>query len=564
MRVNSEYSPAVTNPNSSPASGSSKPEVSAPNIDLSNLVNSAQVNVSKLSLPSALYEHLLPANFALSPDQDPSLEGVATNFVIHSENVLKLNFERAISVMETTKSLAQQSNDAHNTVRDMFAQMGQLDSKTDEDLTNSQNDIATRLGQLADNYTKYKPSKGIAIRAAFNVEMTTMEGDKIAISFSEKSFTSVMDNVKSGLGMQIEGEISEQEAEALGRLYQDIEKYIEESMGGAAGRYSMTAFDLSESFDSSVLSGFTIKSENGGMRSEFGYQIDLASRNQTMHVQMQGSGLEYEMDITTALDGSSNRKEKVLETLQKSLDEMNVDDMTAARANKFFLDSFDSMLSNEGTQAVERDPDLITAEFLNPFIQKRDVELGMVGLDQLSELPDYSFSLDMEHHGSNGKGHETTINMAQKTEMVLDGTGLHVKQEQTNKVDMYKYQMSWDRLAQREEHWELDEAKVIKASFKHNLDLMRHEVSGHREEMKSTTYYDHNYQKRIDTEKQKHSYRQVLEVFDARAKLTSQANNQIETAKFTKDGDKASVEVGRSRLVREYEQVLNFERKNKL
>lgn len=566
MRVNSESPPVVANTSTARAQGTSESKPEVPEINLTNIVNSAQVNLSELSLPKALYEHLLPSNFALSPDHDPSLEGVATNFIIHSENVLKINFDRAISAMETTKSLEQQSYDAHLTVRDMFSQMGQLDSKTDEALRKSQSDISTQLGLLADNYSKFKPSKGIAVRAAFNVEMTTMEGDKISISFSEKSFTSVMDNLKSGLGMTVEGDISEQEAQALGRLYEDIEKYIEETMSSANGRYSMSAFDLNESFDSSVLSGFKVSTEKATMKSEFGYQIDLANRTQSMHVNMQAGGdaLKYEMDITTALDGSANGKEKVLDTLQKSLDQMNVDDMTAAKVDQFILGSFDAMLSNEGSKAVERDPDLITAEFLNPFIQKRDVELGMVGLEPLSELPDYDFSLDIEHHGGNGKGHETSINMAQKTEMVLDGTGLHVKQEQTNKVDMYKYQMSWDRLAQREEYWELDEAKVIKASFKHNLDLMRHEVSGHRNETKSTIYYDHNYQKRIDTEEQKHTYSQLLQVFDARARLTSQAKNEVETAKHTKDGDKASVEIGRSRLVREYEQVLNFVHKNKL
>ncbi len=563
MRISSQSPTVKVNSDKEAASQNNS---SAANTNLSIEINSTKVNLSKASLPQELFKHLLPENYSQSLSEEPNMEQIAASFISYSDNELK-NTD-PFFLLEKGESLEVQSINAHKTVREIFTQLGQLDDETDKALQKSSADISVQLGVLTDNYRKFKPTKGNQEQAKFHVEMNTLEGDKVVISFGEKNYSSASNGLSYGLGMQIEGDISKQEAAAISRLYQDIENYIQQTLASDRRSYSTSPFDLSESFDSSVLSKFKIDTDYSEVRTEFSYQVDLNDNTRKLSTSRQGrSEISYNMDIESALDGSASDKEKVLETLEKSLQRMDVGGVNADRVNQFILGSLDSMLSTEENKSAEKEPvpepDSITVASLNQFIQKRDVELKLIGLEQFNEVPDYNFSLKSTQSAKSGNSHDSSVKMSQQTEMKLGARGLKAKQTQTNEVDIQRYQHSWNRLAQKTEHWILDEKKEVEATFNHSLELMKHQVSGHKNETLETSYFDKNYVQRIDVEKQKQTYSQTLQVLDEKAKLTTQQKDTAETINYVKEEHRAKVEIGRSRLVREYEQVLDFVRKSK-
>ena len=89
-----------------------------------------------------------------------------------------------------------------------------------------------------------------------------------------------------------------------------------------------------------------------------------------------------------------------------------------------------------------------TRKVVNQAINAMNTDLGGVGLELLSEIPDYSFSLDLAQFGK-AESHESSIDMSQQTETKVDALGIHVSQLQEFDVLMKKRRPSSDRQKQR-------------------------------------------------------------------------------------------------------------------
>ena len=362
MRVPGESQPKVTSSSDTRLETKSAENVSSSiSLSVGAIDNNSktQVSLSNMTLSDALLKEILPNNYSSQFTDSPSLNQVKTSFLMYSEQEIQKNIDSFDVLKKKARGLMEHSYQAHDKVRDMFKHLGKLDQPTQDILKRSESDIKRQLSELESNYSKIEPTKGIAFSSRFHVDITTQEGDKVSISFSNVAFPAIAEGEKPGLGMVIEGDLSEQEAAALLSLYEEISEHIEQGYLSSGRSFAIDTFDLGTSFDSSLLSGFDVYSEEGGMKSSLGYQIDFANMEQTFSSSMSLGGLilNYDMEIVTEIGESSEGKQGILEKLGGALQQMDVGGVMSNQVANFIIGSFDSLLtSNQHEAGASTDP----------------------------------------------------------------------------------------------------------------------------------------------------------------------------------------------------------------
>lgn len=526
--------------------------------------DTSNIKISKLDFEDSLAKALLPSNYTPKKNENGMYE-VHRSYLHLADQRMKTT-DSAEKLQSITDSLAFNSRQAHTKVRDMFGQLGDLTKETDSLLIQSEKYLYSELTALHNIHAeKYhdRTARNLKFMPSFEFEVTTQEGDKVTMKFgySMGVAASVYSNGVQ-LEVEVDGELSAEENKALSALYDEVGKYVEQTMTSDSTNFAVTAFDLAQGFDANLLSGFEVSTSKAGMNSNFSYEIDKENNQQRLKAGMglHGDVLNYNLDITTALSGkgSDKEKDKVLATLLSTLEKMDTGTFMDSQVNKFLTQTFASVLTN--TNPENKEPvDLAT---INQAIDKMSKRLEGHSLKGLSELADYQFSLKLSQL-SNLAYHESTIKMGQDTERKIDSLGQHVKQTKSLQATMYMMRTAVNTTKGHEVNWNLDKEQTTAVSVDNDNELTHHKISGHHRETLEKKEFVDNFLKHTFAQQVDSSFSQELEVLESTAKLTINERDEHKGGLYSRVGDKPKDTLAESRYVREYKQVLNFERKDR-
>lgn len=519
------------------------------------------VKISSLSFADSLAKELLPINYTPSQNKNGLYETHRSYLYLADQKMEES--KSAEKLQSITDSLVFNSRQAHTKVRDMFSQLGGLTEETDNLLLQSEKYLYSEIGALRNTHAEQYHSRTYhysAIQPSFEFEVTTQEGDKVTMKFGY-SFGSAGDLFSTGvqLEMQVEGELSAEESEALSALYAEVGKYAEQTLQSDRFDFALTAIDLDKGFDANLLSGFQIETGKADMVSSFSYEIDKENNTQQLQAEMwlAGDVLNYDLDITTALGGSGEGKEQVLASLINTLEKMDTGRYMDTQVNEFLTETFATMLSKTKSDEEEE----INLVNVNQAINKMSAKLEGHELAELSQLADYQFSLKISQL-SDRAYHESKIKMGQDTERNVDALGKHVSQTQSLDVTMFMMRFSVNSLKGHETNWRLDKEQTIDVTLDREDELKNHKISGHHKEDLEQKHFVDNYLKHTFAQQVNTSFSQELEVLEDAAKLTIEQRDEHKGGLYSRLGDKGKDTLAESRYLREYRQVMNFEKDN--
>lgn len=521
-------------------------------------MDSGNITISSVSFEDSLAKELLPANYRPSQNKNGLYETHRSYLYLADQKMEET--KSAEKLQSITDSLVFNSRQAHSKVRDMFTQLGGLTQETDSLLLQSEKYLYSEIGALRNTHAEQyheRTSKYLDLHPSFEFEVTTQEGDKVSMKFGYTlGATGHLYSTGVQLEMQVEGDLSAEENEALSALYEEVGKYVEQTMQSDRFDFAVTAFDLDKGFDAGVLSGFEVATGKTDMTSWFSYEIDNENNSQRLRAGMGLAGdiLNYDLDITTALGGSDQGKEQVLANLLNTLEKMDTGRYMDTQVNEFLTETFASMLSKTKS---DKEHEISIAD-VNQAIKKTSARLEGHELAELSQLADYQFSLKISQL-SDRAYHESTIKMSQDSERKVDALGKHVSQTNNLDVTMFMMRFSVNTLKGHETNWRLDKEQTLDVTLDRDNELKNHKISGHHKEELEQKYFVDNTLKHTFAQQVNSSFSQELEVLEDAAKLTIEEKDEHKGGLYSRIADNAKDTLAESRYIREYRQVINFE-----
>jgi hypothetical protein len=411
------------------ASGSQESVTKVKELDSSNVALS-KPNVEKLLADQLLLDAGGKSNFTISsyketkppiPDEPFYIQQQYVNNVDGNIEQLKSN-EGTEDLFNKVQHALQYSEAAHLTIADIFSSLGQLDNDTESYLVASQSYIENNLkNKLPAASAENKFAQGSSLfdlpGAGFigvTFEVETQEGDIITVTYQRNSSYGNEEGF-NGLSYQVDGELSEDEHEALNQLFAGTSEYIGQVLSNDQSVSGLDNIDIAESFDMSLLKGFSIDTNKFIDKSSFAYEVNQETQEQTLSVAMNyntmGSSQNFGFSLTTSLLGEKDDEELSRYALEMRdlLDEFGFRNKGKEVLNEFIVESFTSLF-DVNTQKSQHDID----KFVIPTIGKR------VGANQftskISSLMDYSYSLGISESKGKDDGVSTRIKMSQVTE----------------------------------------------------------------------------------------------------------------------------------------------------
>lgn len=454
-------------------------------------------------------------------------------------------------------SLLLQTTQAHDNVLNVLGKLGKLSADNESQLQTNKDKVTDQLSRLFNNYQEYKKPTKDDNAARFNIEMRTEQGDIVKISFKQQQSGFVDDSpLLTGLGMQIQGELSEQEQQAIINLYQHLNEHLNQTWDSISGNFSVDSFDLKNGFDTNVLSGFNVKSYKQNAYSNFDYQIDKVHNSHTMSQSLlvgKEKKVAYSIDVTTALVSAGKRQQALLDKILTHLDKAGHGSLHEGKVNHFLVSSFANMIHSQGVEPSKRS----ALSAANAQILKRDMQLGGLGLGHFSEVPDYKASMQVA--GSNDIGsYRTKLDMSQQSTAQVVGNELQIKQQQEFNIKSHKRVNSESRLGQKVIHWQLSQTIELIANFDADGKLQSHKKKFKEDNMTATQYFNTDYQKEMFKEHHKLEQQTQLKILDNKANWQTQQKQDKQSTLYRLEGFKTYQEVASSRYIREYQQVKQF------
>jgi hypothetical protein len=391
-------------------------------------------------------------------------------------------------LFNTVQHALTHSQSVHKNIADIFSSLGQLDNDTESYLVASQSYIENNLtnklpaasaeNQFAQGSSLFDlPGAGF-MGVTFEVE--TQEGDIITVTY-QRSTSYGYEEGFNGLSYQVDGELSEEEQEALNQLFIGSAEYVGQMSVGDRKEGGLDSIDIAESFDMSLLKGFSIDTKLFGQQSHYEYEVNQATQEQTLSIEMNVSGRDaaqiFDFSLTTSLLGSKDEDEVSRYALEMRdlLDEFGFRKGDHELLNEFIADSFTSLF-DVNTQKSQHGID----KFVIPTIGKR------VGANQftskITSLMDYNFSLNLAENKDGPDEVSARIKMSQKTESTSIGKLYEFTQQKnfslysyistpSNAEDVSKDIVITNRKEELENKLKVDGIQnTISLVSKHNLD----------------------------------------------------------------------------------------------
>lgn len=407
-------------------------------LDVSSVVpgiSKDDIVTTGLSQPSPdklLQSQLLnqPISIKVSSYQKPLNEDSSSKFLVQQQYIIKVNGHIGLSeqsqntdeLFNKVKQAIEHSDNVHQNITDIFKHLGQLDKNTESYLVASQSYIENNLQNALPTHNKENefvkgsslidfPSKGSKI--SYVVE--TLEGDTVTVSYRTDTHSLGKESGFSGLLYQVDGELSEEEHQALNQLFVGTAEYVGQVAGGHQSESGLDSINIAESFDMSLLKGFSIDTKEFANQTSFYYQVNQQTQEQTLSVDMNTLSRDafqhFEFSLTTSLLGSKDQNEVSRYALEMKdlLEEFGFRKGEHEQLNAFIVDSFTSLFdvnTGKGEHGIEN--------LHIPVIGRR------VGANQftsqISSLMDYTYSLNLDENKDGPDEVNTRVDMSQTTE----------------------------------------------------------------------------------------------------------------------------------------------------
>jgi hypothetical protein len=332
------------------------------------------------------------------------------------------------------------SQSVHQNITDIFSSLGQLDKDTESYLVASQSYIESNLKNnfpTLDTENEFMQGSSLFGSSAFNAgaasgsntrfnnvsyTVETLEGDTVTVTYqaltpSMRLLGEIGDEGFSGLSYQVDGELSEEEHEALNKLFLGTAEYVGQVFGENQTESGLDSINIAESFDMSLLKGFSINTNYSKNETRLEYDTNQETQEQTLSMEMTftsfGLSKDIDFNLTTSLLGDKDEEELTRYGIEMRdlLNEFGFQSKGGEMVNEFIVDSFTSLFDVETQESKHLLDGLVI-----PTIGRR------VGANQftsqISSLMDYSFSLNADENKGGAREVNTKIKLAQLTESV--------------------------------------------------------------------------------------------------------------------------------------------------
>ncbi|GHB69503.1 hypothetical protein GCM10008107_18530 [Psychrosphaera saromensis] len=436
-----------------------KDDLTSASGSLENVTKSKELDSSYVALSRPNVEKLLAEQLPLNEGQQFTISSYVAPEPVDKKEPLYIqqqyvnnvngNIDRisdgkdTAELFNTVQHALTHSQSVHKNIADIFSSLGQLDNDTESYLVASQSYIENNLtnklpaasaeNQFAQGSSLFDLPGAGSMGVTFEVE--TQEGDTITVTY-QRSTSYGYEEGFNGLSYQVDGELSEEEQEALNQLFIGSAEYVGQMSVGDRKEGGLDSIDIAESFDMSLLKGFSIDTKLFGQQSHYKYEVNKATQEQTLSIEMNVSGRDaaqsFDFSLTTSLLGSKDEDEVSRYALEMRdlLDEFGFRKGDHELLNEFIVDSFTSLF-DVNTQKSQHDID----KFVIPTIGKR------VGANQftskITSLMDYNFSLNLAENKDRPDEVSARIKMSQKTESTSIGK-LYEFTQQKN-FSLYSY-----------------------------------------------------------------------------------------------------------------------------
>ena len=412
---------------------------------------SAQVTLSTPSPQRLLEEQLLSNSgndFIVTKEDESKLFEKREPFYIQQQYVNNVsgNIDLINSSKDTqelynavTRSL-EHSQSVHQNITDIFSSLGQLDKDTESYLVASQSYIESNLKNnfsTLDAENEFMPGSSLFGSSAFNsgaasgsntrfnnvsYTVETLEGDTVTVTYqaltpSMRLLGEIGDEGFSGLSYQVDGELSDEEHAALNKLFLGTAEYVGQVFGENQTESGLDSINIAESFDMSLLKGFSINTNYSKNETRLEYDTNQETQEQTLSMEMTftsfGLSKDIDFNLTTSLLGDKDEEEltRYATEMRDLLNEFGFQSKGGEMVNEFIVDSFTSLFDVETQESKH-----ILDGLVIPTIGRR------VGANQftsqISSLMDYSFSLNADENKGGAREVNTKIKLAQLTESV--------------------------------------------------------------------------------------------------------------------------------------------------
>ncbi|WP_299267218.1 hypothetical protein [uncultured Psychrosphaera sp.] len=399
-------------------------------------LDSSHVALSKPNVEQLLADQLLLdagnyGSLSITQYEAPPIAEKEDSFYIQQQFIKNVNgnLDRisdgkdTAELFNTVQHALTHSESAHKNIADIFSSLGQLDKDTESYLIASQNYIENNLQSnfpTLDKENEFAKGSSFidfpdrrASRVSYEVE--TLEGDIVTVTYRTSSSLDG-DSGFNGLLYQVDGELSEEEHEALNKLFMGTAEYVGQVAGGNRKEAGLDSINIAENFDMSLLKGFSIDTNIFANETHYEYEVNQETKEQTLSIDMNIGLQNFDFDLTTSLLGSKDEEELTRYALEMKdlLEEFGFQKGHHELLNDFIVDSFTSLF-DVNTQKSQHDID----KFVIPTIGKR------VGANQftskISSLMDYKFSLNLDENKNFADEVVTRIKMSQVSESQKHG-----------------------------------------------------------------------------------------------------------------------------------------------
>lgn len=261
---------------------------------------------------------------------DPSAEELAVH-------VVRLNYQEGLEQGKSVEQLTRLVDDSAANIRQAYSKtssileaIGQLGPGQQSFLTNSENRVGQSIDKIHDDIAGLE--KGNSDGKLFELSIQTREGDTVTVKFSSATGEEEdygYDFSSFQVQYDVEGELSEEEHQALQAIFADVGAMADEyfkvsgsSQGGMAFDSSrdnpfkaeiLKNFDVSQLSDVDLSMGHYVdgkKDDPLNDRLDYSYSVDERSQNQRLEVNWKpgmGTGSEFKID-TSLLGGKDPRQ----------------------------------------------------------------------------------------------------------------------------------------------------------------------------------------------------------------------------------------------------------------
>ncbi len=460
------------------------------------------------------------------------------------------------------------SKEAHSEVKEILANLGQLDEESQEYLSKSEFYIEGQINEL-----EKLASQSPKMNKSFTFEAMTQEGDSVLITY-EMALFGGPDRMSDKLSITVDGDISAEEQKALEALYAEASEFIEanyEMTQQTGSQFTLEKFDLT-SFDSSVLTGFDIRTNQMYKTGFYRYQIDNEAQTKTLQTGMNsGGGLNYNFSLTTDL--YQNKDTEALAENVKQLKQVLSDthDTRIGRngLHDYIIQNYTDLFTNTDEPDYETKRQLADRASIinsaNSQLYGLEEELPSTSLRKFNLLGDYQFNLSLLEGTPSKKSHNTNLDMSQETNVDWLHKSKQLTQEKQLDVESEVTSVLPNNIDKRIEtkdyHWE----QLLTANFNEYDELTNYSIFSDESIMHKITEYDTGLKEEKLTEsdfKENIEYLE-LKVFKDTIKLTKSSQSEEENEVVLRIDNGAPIPISHSKKTSAYLDVQSYKLSDK-